>query len=235
MILFPAIDIKNGKCVRLTQGDYDQEDIYGEPTDMAQKWVDQGAEALHLVDLDGALVGTSKNLEAIRDIVKSADLPIQVGGGIRSLQQIQLLLDAGVSRVILGTAALNDRAFLKEAVATYGDAISVSIDAKNGYVATDGWTKTSEIKAIDFAKELEEIGVPTIIYTDIATDGMLSGPNFDEISQVNEQVGIDVIASGGVTTKEDVKKLSSLNLYGTIIGKALYTGKINLAETLKEV
>ncbi|MBB6454146.1 phosphoribosylformimino-5-aminoimidazole carboxamide ribotide isomerase [Salirhabdus euzebyi] len=235
MILYPAIDIRDGKCVRLIQGDYDKESVYGDPVEMAEKWISQGARALHLVDLDGALEGSSKNLDAIQAIAKSTNVPIQVGGGIRTIEKIELLLEIGVSRTILGTAALQDKQFLKEAIDKFGAAIAVSIDAKNGYVATDGWTKTSEKKAIDFAKELEDLGVRTIIYTDIAKDGMLAGPNFDEIYTVNKHVGINVIASGGVSNASDVKKLAELDVYGTIIGKALYTGNIDLEALLKDV
>ncbi|MRG87249.1 1-(5-phosphoribosyl)-5-[(5-phosphoribosylamino)methylideneamino]imidazole-4-carboxamide isomerase [Salinibacillus xinjiangensis] len=235
MILYPAIDIRNGKCVRLIQGDYNKEDVYGDPVEMALRWIDKGAEALHLVDLDGALSGTSENLTTIESIVEKTDVPIQVGGGIRTMNQVDALAFIGVSRIILGTAALHDEQFLTEAVKKYPKEIAVSIDAKRGYVATDGWTKTSERKALDFAKELEDKGVQTIIYTDIAKDGMLSGPNLEEIQTVNKNVGLNVIASGGVSTPEDVRTLSKLDVHGAIIGKALYTGKIDLEEILREV
>lgn len=235
MILFPAIDIRDGKAVRLIQGDYDKQTTYGDPVEMAKKWVSYGAEYLHIVDLDGALVGQTKNLETIEKILREIDIPVQVGGGIRNIERIESLLNIGVSRVILGSAALKDEQFLDEAVAKFGEKIAVSIDAKNGYVATDGWTKTSDVKAIDFAKKLQKKGVKTIIYTDIAKDGMLQGPNFAELEKMNRETTMDVIASGGVTSIEDLKKLAEFNMYGAIIGKALYTGKINLQTALKEV
>lgn len=235
MILFPAIDIRGGKCVRLIQGDYNKEDVYGNPVEMAEKWESIGAEALHVVDLDGAKEGVSQNLDVIKEIVETTNVPIQVGGGIRSIQAIEKLVEIGVSRIILGTAALENPEFLKEAVETFKEKIAVSIDAKNGYVATEGWTKTSERQAADFAKELEALGVKTIIYTDIAKDGMLAGPNFKELQHINEHVNINVIASGGVTTIDDVRQLKALQLYGAIVGKALYTGDFSLETALKEV
>ncbi|QHS24088.1 1-(5-phosphoribosyl)-5-[(5-phosphoribosylamino)methylideneamino]imidazole-4-carboxamide isomerase [Virgibacillus sp. MSP4-1] len=235
MILYPAIDIRNGKCVRLIQGDYNQEDVYGDPVEMATKWVNKGAKALHLVDLDGAKSGTSENLTTIEAIVNQTDIPVQVGGGIRTMNQVHALASIGVQRIILGTAALTNEAFLNEAVSSYPDRIAVSIDAKKGYVATDGWTKTSDRKALGFARELEAKGVQTIIYTDIAKDGMLKGPNFAEIDHVNQHVQMNVIASGGISSQEDVEKLSELNVYGAIIGKALYTGKLEFEQLVKEV
>ncbi|MEK0286612.1 1-(5-phosphoribosyl)-5-[(5-phosphoribosylamino)methylideneamino]imidazole-4-carboxamide isomerase [Caldifermentibacillus hisashii] len=235
MILFPAIDIRDGKCVRLIQGDYGKQQTYGDPVEMAKKWEEAGAEFLHIVDLDGALVGETKNLSAIQLILETIHIPIQLGGGIRSLEKVERLMEMGVSRVILGSAALRDEQFLDEALETYGSAIAVSIDAKNGFVATDGWTKTSEVEALAFAKKLEEKGCQTIVYTDIAKDGMLSGPNFSELEKINWETTMDVIASGGVSSLEDLRKLKALNMYGAIIGKAIYTGKINLEQALKEV
>ncbi|MCM3053130.1 1-(5-phosphoribosyl)-5-[(5-phosphoribosylamino)methylideneamino]imidazole-4-carboxamide isomerase [Caldifermentibacillus hisashii] len=235
MILFPAIDIRDGKCVRLIQGDYGKQQTYGDPVEMAKKWEEAGAEFLHIVDLDGALVGETKNLSAIQLILETIHIPIQLGGGIRSLEKVERLMEMGVSRVILGSAALRDEQFLDEALETYGSAIAVSIDAKNGFVATDGWTKTSEVEALAFAKKLEEKGCQTIVYTDIAKDGMLSGPNFTELEKINRETTMDVIASGGVSSLEDLRKLKAMNMYGAIIGKAIYTGKINLEQALKEV
>ncbi len=228
MIIFPAIDILNGQCVRLIQGDYNQEKIYSNsPIDMAKKWEAKGAEFIHIVDLDGAKTGDSINKKVILDIAKTVNIPVQVGGGIRSLDIISTYLENGVNRVIIGTAAINDPAFLKAAVEKYGDKIAVSLDARNGYVATDGWTDTSDVAALDLVKQLEDIGVKTIVYTDIAKDGMLQGPNLQEQQTINEATSMNVIASGGVTTKEDVENLQSLNMYGTIIGKALYDGKLD--------
>lgn len=233
MILFPAIDIRNGKCVRLIQGDYAQEIIYGDsPTEMALLWEKQGAEYIHIVDLDGAKTGDSANRLAIQEVAKAVSIPIQVGGGIRSMDIIDDHIERGVSRIIIGTAAITNRSFLEQAVAKYGDKIAVSIDARNGLVATDGWTETSDTKAIDLLKDLEEIGVKTVVYTDILKDGMMQGPNFEELSMVDKASSIDVIASGGVSTKEDIEKLEQMNLYGAIIGKALYEGTLSLEDLL---
>ncbi|WP_099156547.1 1-(5-phosphoribosyl)-5-[(5-phosphoribosylamino)methylideneamino]imidazole-4-carboxamide isomerase [Virgibacillus ndiopensis] len=233
MILFPAIDIRNGKCVRLVQGDYAKENVYSKsPTDMANRWEKQRAEYLHIVDLDGAKTGDSLNKTAIQSIVQNTSIPIQVGGGIRSMDIIEAYLSVGVSRVIIGTAAINDKAFLQEAVNTYGDKIAVSIDARNGYVATNGWLETSNVQAIDLVKQLEQLGVNTIIYTDILKDGMLSGPNFSELETINSATSINVIASGGVSSKDDIKRLATLELYGAIIGKALYDGTLSFESLL---
>ncbi|MFC5590607.1 1-(5-phosphoribosyl)-5-[(5-phosphoribosylamino)methylideneamino]imidazole-4-carboxamide isomerase [Sporosarcina soli] len=233
MILFPAIDIRGGKCVRLIQGDYDQEIIYNDsPTAMAKEWAKQGAAYIHVVDLDGAKTGDSLNKEAIQAIAGSVSIPVQVGGGIRNMDIIDAHIAAGVSRVIIGTAAIQDQQFLKEVVAKYGDKIAVSIDARNGFVATDGWTKTSDVKAVDLLQELAEIGVRTVVYTDILKDGMLQGPNFAELEMMDRASSIDIIASGGVSTEEDIVQLRELNLYGAIIGKALYEGKLSLTKLL---
>lgn len=234
MIIFPAIDILDGKCVRLIQGDYNQERVYGDsPVDMAKQWEAKGAEFIHIVDLDGAKTGNSINREVIKEIANTVSIPVQVGGGIRSLETIDYFLSNGVARVIIGTAAIQDPSFLKAAVAKYAEKIAVSLDARNGYIATDGWTDTSDVSALDLLKELEIIGVKTIVYTDIAKDGMLQGPNLSEQKQINEATSIDVIASGGVTTKVDVDNLAALNMYGAIVGKALYDGKIEFEELIK--
>ncbi|PAV30587.1 1-(5-phosphoribosyl)-5-[(5-phosphoribosylamino)methylideneamino]imidazole-4-carboxamide isomerase [Virgibacillus profundi] len=233
MILFPAIDIRNGKCVRLTQGDYNKEKIYSESTStVAKQWEKKRAEYLHIVDLDGAKTGESSNKPSIKAIAEQTSIPIQVGGGIRSLAIIEEYIAAGVDRVIIGTAAINDKEFLQEAVTRYGVKIAVSIDARDGYVATDGWTETSTVKAVDLVLELESIGVQTIIYTDILKDGMLQGPNFKELQAINEATSMNVIASGGVSSAQDVLRLKSFNLYGAIIGKALYDGTVNFEELL---
>lgn len=235
MILFPAIDIRNGNCVRLIQGDYDQETIYGDsPTAMAKKWEQEGAEFLHIIDLDGAKTGNSLNQQAIKEVAAAVSIPVQVGGGIRTIETIDRHINNGVSRVIIGTAAITNPNFLKEAVEKYGEKIAVSIDARNGFVATDGWTETSDVKAVDLLKDLEKIGVKTVVYTDIFKDGMLQGPNFSELRLVDEATSIDVIASGGVTTKEDIKQLRKMDMYGAIIGKALYDGKLDFAELVED-
>ncbi|AOY75555.1 1-(5-phosphoribosyl)-5-[(5-phosphoribosylamino)methylideneamino]imidazole-4-carboxamide isomerase [Clostridium formicaceticum] len=231
MIIYPAIDIKEGKCVRLTQGKFDEEKVYfKDPQQVAKLWQQKGAKILHVVDLDGALEGRSKNLSVIEEIVKAVDIPVQLGGGIRSLQTIEELMKVGVDRVIIGTKAIQDKGMLQEAVAAYGDKIIVSIDAKDGYVAIDGWTKTSEVTALELALEIEKMGVKTIVYTDIARDGMLKGPNFEAIQHLQSHVKVDIIASGGVSSLEDLKKLSDIGVAGAIVGKALYEGKVDLEE-----
>ncbi|ARF16497.1 1-(5-phosphoribosyl)-5-[(5-phosphoribosylamino)methylideneamino]imidazole-4-carboxamide isomerase [Sporosarcina ureae] len=233
MILFPAIDIRDGKCVRLIQGDYAQEIIYNDsPTNMAQEWQNQGAEYIHVVDLDGAKTGNSANKQAIEAIAKSVSIPVQVGGGIRNMDIVDSHIQNGVARVIIGTAAIQDPEFLKKAVEKYGDKIAVSIDARNGLVATDGWTETSDVKAVDLLQDLAEIGVKTVVYTDIMKDGMLQGPNFEELKIMDDASSIDIIASGGVSTEEDIKRLAAEDMYGAIIGKALYEGNLSLKKLL---
>ncbi|SNS63132.1 1-(5-phosphoribosyl)-5-[(5-phosphoribosylamino)methylideneamino] imidazole-4-carboxamide isomerase [Anaerovirgula multivorans] len=231
MIIYPAIDIKDGRCVRLTQGKFDEEKVYfQDPQEVAKLWEQKGAQVLHIVDLDGALEGRSKNLSVIERIVETVDIPLQLGGGIRSLEAIEALISIGVKRVILGTKAVQDKEMLKKAVELYGDRIVVSIDAKAGFVAVDGWTKTSTVKAIDFAKEIELLGVKTIVYTDIARDGMMKGPNFHAIKELKNYVAVDIIASGGVSSLEDLETLSEIGVAGVIVGKALYEGKVDLAD-----
>lgn len=233
MILFPAIDIRGGKCVRLIQGDYAQEIVYNDsPTDMAQEWQRQGAEYIHVVDLDGAKTGDSANKLAIEAIAKAVTIPVQVGGGIRTMDIVDSHIKSGVARVIIGTAAIQDPEFLKQAVEKYGDQIAVSIDARNGLVATDGWTETSDVKAVDLLQDLVGIGVKTVVYTDIMKDGMLQGPNFEELQTMNEASSIDIIASGGVSTESDITTLAAHNMYGAIIGKALYEGNLSLEKLL---
>jgi phosphoribosylformimino-5-aminoimidazole carboxamide ribotide isomerase len=229
MLIYPAIDIKNGKCVMLIQGRFDKEKIYYEdPKEVAKLWKQKGAKALHIVDLDGALEGKSRNLEIIREIIKETDIPVQVGGGIRNPETIKTLIDIGADKVIIGTKAVQDEQMLKQAVNAYGEKIAVAIDAKKGYIAIDGWTKTSTVDALQFAKRIEQLGVKTIIYTDVERDGMLKGPNFKTIKDMNDSVSMDVIASGGISSIDDLEKLSEIGVAGAIVGKALYEGKINL-------
>lgn len=235
MEIFPAIDIRNQQSVRLLQGDYNQETQYGDPIEMAKRWVREGATYLHIVDLDAAKGNPSNNLEVIQKIVQEVDVPIQVGGGIRSIERIKELLDIGVNRVILGTAAVKEPDFVKQSVEQFGEQVVVSIDARDGYVATDGWTETSSLRALDFVKELKSAGVQTIVYTDISKDGMLQGPNLQELNYMNDATSIDVIASGGVTSIDDIQALSGMGIYGAIIGKALYEGKIDLKAVMEEV
>ncbi len=223
MILFPAIDILDGKCVRLRQGDYDQQSIYHEdPVVMAKQWKNKGAKALHIVDLNGAREGSLKNLSVIKGIIKETGLPIQIGGGVRNMNTLKLLLSLGVERVILGTAAMEDPAFLQAAIKSFGKKIAVSIDTNKGFVALQGWLKISEVRGLDFAKILERKGVQTLIYTDILKDGMMQGPNFPMYRELKDHTGLNIIASGGVSTPEDVKKLGDMDLYGAIVGRALY-------------
>lgn len=234
MIIFPAIDIKDGNCVRLKQGKFEDMDVYFDnPVEVAKTWEAKGAEFIHIVDLDGAKDGKSKNFEIISEIARVVNIPIQVGGGIRTREAVQTLLDAGVNRVILGTAAVNEKELLKSLVDEFGKQIVVSIDAKDGIVAIDGWVNLSSLNSVDFVKELEEIGVQTIVYTDIAKDGMMEGPNFEIYRELMEKNSIDIIASGGVSTLEDVAKLSEMEMYGAIIGKALYIENIKLEDALE--
>lgn len=235
MKIFPAIDLKNGKCVRLYQGEFSSSEVVGEdPLQTALSFVAQGAEYLHMVDLDGALSGTIGNVNSINKVIKDLKIPIQLGGGIRSLDTIETLLKKGLSRVILGTAALNNPSLVKEAVKMFGDKIAIGIDARDGYVAVEGWQTSSKIEYINFAKQMESIGVKTIIFTDISRDGTLSGPNFEATGEINHRVTCNIIASGGMSSIEDIKELRRMNLYGAIIGKALYSGNIFLEEAIFE-
>lgn len=233
MIIYPAIDIIDGKCVRLQQGSYSNVTIFGDnPVEMAMKWESQGARYLHVVDLDGAKSGNSDNIEVIKQIASKLTIPIQLGGGIRSLDTIEKILSNGVSRAILGTSAVNDQEMLKLALKEYKDKIAVGIDAKDGMVAIHGWEKTSDFTAIDFARRVEELGTKTIIYTDISRDGMLKGPNLVAMSEMAKAVGIEVIASGGVSCLKDITDLKATDVRGVIVGKALYTGNIDLKEII---
>ncbi|MGE4282526.1 MAG: 1-(5-phosphoribosyl)-5-[(5-phosphoribosylamino)methylideneamino]imidazole-4-carboxamide isomerase [Clostridia bacterium] len=233
MVIYPAIDIRQGKCVRLVQGSFSDVTVYSDdPMQMAKKWEQQGAEYIHLVDLDGALSGQSINNEVIRKIAKAVNIPVQLGGGIRSIETIQSLLENGVTRVILGTAAVKNPLLVKEAVERYGDQIAIGIDAKDGKAAVDGWEEVSDITALGLALKMQDIGVKTIIYTDIAKDGMLQGPNVDAMREMAGSLRIDVIASGGVSVLEDVKRLVHTGVQGAIIGKALYVENISLPEAL---
>ncbi len=234
MIIYPAIDLKDGKCVRLYKGDYDQVTVYNDnPLEVAQSFADAGAEFIHLVDLDGARDGESKNKEIIFEIAKKMPVPVQTGGGIRSLETIRDYLFHGVQRVILGTAAVQNPEFLELAVEAFGDKIVVGIDAKDGFVAYSGWEKLSSSRAVDFAKEVEAIGVKTIVYTDIATDGTLQGPNLKEMTEMAREVGMSVIASGGVSCLQDITQLKKTGVTGVIVGKAIYTGNVDLKEAIK--
>ncbi|AYF05524.1 MULTISPECIES: 1-(5-phosphoribosyl)-5-[(5-phosphoribosylamino)methylideneamino]imidazole-4-carboxamide isomerase [Bacillus] len=234
MEIFPAIDLKEGRCVRLYQGEFSKETVMNEdPVAQAIIFEKSGAKTLHIVDLDGAIAGESVNLLVIERICKAVRIPVQVGGGIRSLVAIEKLLSVGVDKVILGTVALYDKEFLEEAVRLYKEKIIVGIDAKNGFVATRGWLDVSEISYIDLAKQMENVGVQTIVFTDISKDGTLAGPNVEQLELLQKSVTIRLIASGGVASIQDVKKLNDMNIYGVIIGKALYEKMINLEEVLE--
>lgn len=233
MIILPAIDIKDNKCVRLLQGDFNKVNIYGDdPSIMAKKWQDKGAEFIHMVSLNGARGEGNINDESIKKVLDTINIPIQIGGGIRTKERVKELLDIGVNRVIVGSMAIKNKKMLEELVNQYEEKIVVSIDAKNGKVAVEGWEEISDVNSVEFCKELEKIGVKTIVYTDISKDGMLIGPNFDIYKKLSKETNLDIIASGGVTSIEDVKRLKSMNLYGVIIGKALYENKIELKEVL---
>ena len=232
--IIPAIDIRGGQCVRLLQGDYAQETVYGDdPLQMAHQWADQGATRLHIVDLDGAREGQSANLEVIARIAAELSIPIQVGGGLRTQQALDDLLDAGVQRCIIGTQAARDTRWAEETFAIYADAVILGIDAREGKVAVSGWQETSQLDATTFARYMEEAGCLRIIFTDIARDGMLSGPNLEAMREMANAVEIPVIASGGVGRASDVTALRELDiLEGVIVGKALYAGNVTLGELL---
>ena len=236
MQLYPAIDMKNGKCVRLTQGLFDNVKVYGDsPADMAKLWVSQGATFLHLVDLDGALAGHSVNESAIRAVVQQVDVPVELGGGLRSIEAVKSMLDLGVSRCIIGTKAAERPEFIRELVDAFGpERIVAGVDAKEGMVAVDGWERTSEMTAVDLCLKMKEYGVQHIVYTDISRDGMLSGPNVTYTKMLTEKTGLDVIASGGVSCMEDLDMLYENGILGVIMGKALYDNKIHLTEALKK-
>ncbi len=235
MIIFPAIDLLNEQCVRLKQGDYNQKEVFNSnPVEQAKSFEEQGAKFLHLIDLDGAKEGSQKNFEVIRKIREAINIPIQVGGGIRNEERIIKLLELGVDRVILGTIAIKNRDFLKEMLSKYGNKIVVSVDAKEGKVATDGWLEDSGIDSIAFVKELIELGLKTLVYTDISKDGMMEGTNLDIYKKINE-LEIDLIASGGVSRMYDIEELLKMNTYGAIVGKAIYAGALNLKDIFKVV
>ena len=235
MRLYPAIDIKDGKCVRLTQGLFDNVKVYSDsPKDMAKLWVSKGASFLHLVDLDGALAGKSVNEEAIRGVVRAVDVPVQIGGGIRSREAVEMMLGLGVSRVIIGTRAVREPEFVRRMVESFGpEKIAVGIDARDGWVAVEGWEQVSTRKASDLCQEMKEFGVRHVVYTDISRDGMLSGPNVEATKNLTAETGMDIIASGGVSSMEDLRRLRDEGIQGAIIGKAWYEKRIDLQEAVR--
>ncbi|MBR2724310.1 MAG: 1-(5-phosphoribosyl)-5-[Ruminococcus sp.] len=234
MNIFPAIDLYDGKAVRLFKGDYNQMTVYSnEPLEIARKFEKAGARHLHLVDLEGAKVGKPANLETIKKIVDNTDLFTEIGGGIRSIEIAKAYIDIGVDRIILGTAAVENEDFLKEALSLFGDKVAVGVDLKDGFVAIKGWTEKSAITADDFMSKMESLGVKTVICTDISRDGAMQGSNNSLYKALGEKFSIDLVASGGVSSIEDIKTLSEMNLYGAIIGKAYYIGAIDLKEAIE--
>lgn len=234
MIIYPAIDLKDGKCVRLSQGAFDKVTVFNdEPKNVAKSFQEAGASFIHVVDLDGARSGKSQNHEAIASIVSAINIPIQTGGGIRTMEDIEQKLSMGVERIILGTAALKHPDLVKAAVKAYGNHIAVGIDASQGLVAVEGWEEVSRTKAVDICIKMKDIGVQTIIYTDIAKDGMMSGPNVEATKEIVETTGLSVIASGGVSSIDDLERLSEIGVSGVIIGKALYLGALDLKSVIQ--
>lgn len=234
MNIFPAIDLYEGSAVRLFKGDYNQMTVYDKnPLNIAKKFEECGAEFLHMVDLEGAKTGLTPNLETIENIVKNTSLFVELGGGIRSMETVEKYLSIGVSRVILGTAAITDEAFLDEAIAKYGEKIAVGVDIKDGFVAIKGWTEKSQYTFEDFCKKMQDKGVKTLICTDISKDGAMKGTNRELYKSLSESLSLDIIASGGVSSIDDVKALREMNLYGAIIGKAYYTNAIDLKEAIE--
>ena len=234
MILFPAIDLYEGKAVRLFKGDYAQMTIYSEhPEEIGRDFAACGATHVHLVDLEGARSGETPNLETVLKIRETSGLFCEIGGGIRNMQVVDRYLSAGLDRVILGTAAVEDEAFLRDAVDRYGDKIAVGADVRDGFIAVKGWTEKSAIGLMDFCEKMERIGVRTLICTDISRDGAMRGTNREMYRELSEKLGLQVTASGGVSSMEDIESLRKMNLYGAIIGKAYYTGDIDLKKAIE--
>lgn len=236
MIIIPAIDVKDGRCVRLRQGDMAAETVYShDVAEVARNWQQSGAALIHVVDLNGAVDGEPRNLLKIQSIMKSVTVPVQVGGGIRTLETVRQYLNAGVSRVVLGTAAFTDQTLLDQACREFPQRIVLGLDARDGRVAVKGWTAVSDIKAIDLLKELSNCPIAAVIYTDIARDGMLNGPNLSALKEIVEFSSFPVIASGGITSLEDLRAIQSIGLKieGAIVGKALYDGKLDLRATIE--
>lgn len=234
MQIWPAIDLRGGRCVRLQQGDYTRETVFGEdPAAMARHWLSQGAACLHLVDLDGARQGHPGNLPAVQSIVRAVDVPCELGGGIRSEETIRRGLDLGLARLVVGTLAIKQPEWFRRMCRMFPGKLVLGIDARDGRVATDGWLETSDMLAVDLARQFAEEPLAAIIYTDIATDGMMAGPNVAAMTEMQTAIGIPVVASGGVTTKEDVARLAAVPMAGCIIGRALYEGTLSLPDALE--
>lgn len=234
MKLFPAIDLIGGKAVRLVKGDYAQVTVYSDsPLEVAREFERCGAEYLHVVDLEGARDGSLANLDTIKEIIENTGLFVEVGGGIRSIETVRRYVEAGAKRVIIGTAAVTNPEFLAAAVAEYGERIAVGVDIKDGMVAIKGWTETADISCFDFCEKLSAMGVKTVICTDISKDGLLAGTNLGLYAEMSKRFSMDITASGGVTTLDDIRRLTNMNMYGAILGKAIYAGRIDLAEALR--
>ena len=234
MEIWPAIDLRGGKCVRLRQGDYAQETVFGDdPAAMARRWTDQGGQHLHLVDLDAARDGSSANLASVRAIVEAVDIPCELGGGVRSQQRIVELLEVGLARLVVGTRALKEPEWFRQVCRQFPGRLVLGIDARNGMVATDGWLETSQTSAVELARQFDGEPIAAIVYTDIATDGMMGGPNVEAMAEMQRSVDVPVVASGGVTTVDDVRRLAEAGMAGCIIGRALYEGTIDLKEALQ--
>ena len=235
MQIYPAIDIIDGKAVRLSQGSFDDVTVFNDsPVEGAKDWVEAGATYIHIVDLDGARYGKTFVTDIIKDIKSKYDVKIETGGGVRTMKDIEDRINAGASRVIIGTAAVKNPELVKEAVEKFGDKIAVGVDAKNGMVAISGWEEISDVTAVDLCLKMKEYGVNTVIYTDISKDGMMSGPNIESTKDLIEKTGMDIIASGGVSKMEDIENVNNINAAGVIIGKALYNGALNLKDVISK-
>lgn len=233
MNIIPAIDIIGGRAVRLQRGDYDKMTVYGEnPSSVAAAFEREGAKMLHVVDLDGAKNGTAANFETVKKIIDSTGLSVEVGGGIRNIETVKKYIAAGADRIIIGTSAVTDKKFLSEAVKLYGDKIVVGVDVKQGFVAIKGWLELSRLSCVEFCGQLCDMGIKTVICTDISKDGMLSGTNTELYRELSRKVNINIIASGGVCSVDGIRELAALGLYGAVVGKALYTGAMSLGEAI---
>ena len=234
MLILPAIDLYDKKAVRLYKGDYEQMTVYSNnPIEIARKFQECGATFIHMVDLEGAKNGTTPNIDEVRKVVEYTDLKVEIGGGIRNEETVKKYIDAGVMRVILGTAALNDPEFLESVCKKYGEKIAVGADLKDGQVAVKGWLETSDVSGMDFLEKMQSLGVKTVICTDISRDGAMRGTNRELYKELSERFTMDIVASGGVSTIDDIKALREMNLYGAIVGKAIYTGDIDLSEAIE--
>ena len=233
MRIYPALDIKDGKAVRLVQGKFDEVTVFNDnPAEAAKAWAEAGANYIHIVDLDGARYGKSFIIDILKEISSKYNIPVQTGGGVRTIEDIRERIESGAARVIIGTAAVENPQLVREAIKLYGDKIAVGVDAKNGMVAIKGWEEVSDVSAVDLCLEMKKLGVKTIIYTDISKDGMMCGPNIEATKELIEKTGMEIIASGGVSKIDDLENVFKINAQGVIIGKALYNGAINLSDAI---